>query len=104
MVKINWTEVSRDDLKEIFDYIARDSKKYAAITINKIYQKTGELKQNSSIGRIVPEFNDPKIRELLQGNYRIVYLVLSTSQIDILRIYHSARLLGNDSLPTQNNT
>ncbi len=102
MVKINWTEISRDDLKEIYDYIARDSKKYASITVSKIYQKTGELKKNVSIGRIVPEFNDPKIRELLQGHYRIVYLVLNNAEIDVLRVYHSARIMDDDSLLTQN--
>ena len=39
MVKIVWTELSISDLKEIFDYIAEDSIRYASITGNKIYQR-----------------------------------------------------------------
>lgn len=38
MVKIVWTEASIEDLNEIFDYIAKDSRHYATITTNKIYQ------------------------------------------------------------------
>ena len=33
MVKIVWTELSTTDLKEIFDYIAKDSERYATITV-----------------------------------------------------------------------
>jgi plasmid stabilization system protein ParE len=32
MIKLVWTEVSTEDLKEIFDYIANDSVRYATIT------------------------------------------------------------------------
>lgn len=42
--------------------------------------------------RIVPEINEPSIRELLYGNYRIIYRVRETL-VEILTIYHSARLL-----------
>jgi plasmid stabilization system protein ParE len=40
MVRIVWTEVSIEDLKEIFDYIAKDSVRYATIIVNKIYHKS----------------------------------------------------------------
>ena len=33
MVRIVWTEVSIEDLKEIFDYIAKDSVRYATIPV-----------------------------------------------------------------------
>lgn len=98
MVKIVWTEISRDDLSGIFDYISNDSKKYATITVNKIYNHAQNLIHNPIIGRIVPEFNKKEIREIISGNYRIVYRIVNDYQVDILRIYHSARLLSNDKL------
>jgi toxin ParE1/3/4 len=101
MVRINWTELSVDDLKEIYDYIAEDSVRYAEITVNKIYNRAQILKNQPRSGKIVPEFNDQHIREIISDNYRIVYRILSESQVDILRIYHSARLLGKDSLKHQ---
>jgi plasmid stabilization system protein ParE len=94
MVKIVWTELSTLDLKEIFDYIAQNSLRYATITTNKIYQRVQMIAGNLFLGRIVDEFNDSSIRELIEGNYRIIYKVKSDFQVDILRIYHSARLLN----------
>jgi toxin ParE1/3/4 len=98
MVKIVWTEVSIIDLKEIFDYIADDSLRYATITTYKIYQRAQEIIDNPYLGRIVPEFNEKSIRELVEGNYRIIYRIKSNIQVDILRIYHSARSLKRESI------
>jgi toxin ParE1/3/4 len=93
MVTIVWTEISTEDLKEIFDFIAEDSIRYATITSNKIYQRAQLVAQNPYVGRMVPEYNEKLIREVIEGNYRIIYRVKNSQQVDILRVYHSARLL-----------
>jgi len=98
MVKIVWTELSILDLKEIFDYIADDSTRYAAITANKIYNRVQPISDNPYLGRMVPEFNEKLIRELMEGNYRIIYRIKSDIQVDILRVYHVARLLKKKNL------
>ena len=98
MVKIVWTELSRDDLKEIFDFIATDSQRYAVITTNKIYERVQEIIHNPRMGRVVPEFGNKNIRELLLGNYRIVYRIATKQRVDILRIFHSARFLSDKKL------
>lgn len=92
MVKIVWTELSILDLKVVFDYIAANSDRYATITVNKIYQRAQVIAENPFSGRIVPEFNETTIRELVEGNYMLIYRIKSDIQIDILRVYHSARL------------
>ena len=98
MVKIRWTELSVDDLKSIRDYIAQNSVRYASITINRIYDRAQILSRQPLSGRIVPEFDDQKIRELIIGNYRLVYLIINEEYVEILRIYNSARLLKKKSL------
>lgn len=98
MVKIVWTEASINDLKEIFEYISEDSVRYADLTINKIYQKAQVIAVNPYTGRIVPIFNRKLIRELVIDNYRIIYRIKSDLQVDILRVYHTARLLKRDKL------
>jgi toxin ParE1/3/4 len=98
MVKIVWTELSISDLKEIFDYISDDSIRYATITVNKIYQRVQPITDNPYIGRMVPEFNENSIRELIEGNFRIIYRIKNNIQIDILRVYHVARLLKKNNL------
>ena len=55
MVRINWSELSISDLKLIYNYISQDSKGYASITINKIYNRAQLLIEQPLIGRIVPE-------------------------------------------------
>ena len=98
MVKLVWTEISRDDLKEIFDFIAQDSTRYASITVNRIYSKTQVIIGNPFLGRIVPEFNDKSIREVIVGNYRIIYRIVNEHEVDILRVFHSARSLRDDKI------
>ena len=93
MVRIVWTKASVNDLEEIYDYIAKDSIRYAVITTNKIYERVQLIKGKPFIGRIVPEFNNKLIREIITGNYRIIYTIKSETQVDIIRIYHTARLL-----------
>ncbi|MDP2889212.1 MAG: type II toxin-antitoxin system RelE/ParE family toxin [Bacteroidota bacterium] len=98
MVKIVWTELSLLDLKEIFDYIAANSFRYATITTDKIYQRVQIIADNPFTGKIVNEFNVKSIRELIEGKYRIIYRIKTNNQVDILRIYHSARLLKRNKI------
>ena len=98
MVKIVWTELSISDLKEIFDYIADDSVRYASITVNKIYNKIQPVSHNPFIGRKVPEFNEVFLREVLEGNFRIIYRIKKENQVDVLRVYHMARSLKNKDI------
>jgi plasmid stabilization system protein ParE len=43
-------------------------------------------------GRVVPEKKDPQVREILLGNYRIIYR-LREHMAELLTIHHGARLL-----------
>ncbi len=62
MVRIEWNEIALEDLKEIHDYIARDSNNYANLFVKKLYDAVQNLKDFPKIGRIVPETNIPSIR------------------------------------------
>ena len=55
MVRIEWNERALEDLNEIHDYIARDSKNYANLFVKKLYENAQKLKDFPNIGRIVPE-------------------------------------------------
>ncbi|MDN3725167.1 type II toxin-antitoxin system RelE/ParE family toxin [Aequorivita sp. SDUM287046] len=48
----------------------------------------------SHSGKMVPEFNIEEIRELVEGNYRIIYRIVSKKRIDILTVHHSSRDLS----------
>lgn len=94
MVKINWTPRSKNDLISIAEFIAHDSPKYAKIQVQKIRDSVRKLIHFPNTGRILPELNNPRIRELVLGNYRIIYHIANDNRIDILTVHHSARLLN----------
>lgn len=50
------------------------------------------LRDNPDIGRMVPEFGEVKIRELIHSPFRIVYL-REQSSIHVIRVWRSERLL-----------
>lgn len=91
MVQLNWTLLARNDLKAIFEYISKDSKNYAKLEILKIQLRTQILKVQPLIGKEVIEIGNIAVRELVEGNYRIIYKLVDKSSIDILTIHHSAR-------------
>ena len=91
MVQINWTLQATSDLKDIAEYISKDSKNYAKLQIVRIRFRTIILTSQLYSGRIVMEIGKNNIRELIEGNYRIIYKVVNDSRVDILTIHHSAR-------------
>ena len=93
MVQINWTRIAVDDLKSIYDFISKDSKKFAQLEVLKIKTRTRILRTKPLIGKEVLEKEDVSVRELIEGNYRIIYKIVDKNRIDILTIHHVARNL-----------
>ena len=98
MVRINWTIQAKNDLKSISDYISLDSKKYAKLQVFKIMKRTQISKPHIRIGKAVEEIQNRNIREIVLGNYRIIYKIINETQIDILSIHHSAKNLTTRNL------
>jgi addiction module RelE/StbE family toxin len=90
--KIIWSPIATQDLREIYHYIREDSELYASRLIDKIVERIEILRKMPRAGKVVVEFEDENIRELIEGNYRIIYLIAADS-IEIVRIHHGARLL-----------
>jgi toxin ParE1/3/4 len=98
MVKVIWTARSLTDLEEIGDYISKNSSKYAKLTLEKIIETGNLIEDNQLIGRIVPEIKQKEIREIITGNYRIIYLTKAKEYAYILTVHHSSRLLANNPI------
>ena len=91
MVQIKWLKSAKIDLKEIYDFISLDSKRYAKHQVEKIQSKTEILKTGIIIGENVSEIDYEKVREILEGNYRIIYRIISKNEIHILLVHHGAK-------------
>ena len=71
--KLVWTPLARDDLREIVRYIARDNPAAALRVGERILNSVEPLKSMPQMGRMVPERQDETIREIIRGNYRIIW-------------------------------
>jgi len=92
-IKIGLTEAAYSDLEEIENYIGQSSARIGRNFVNKVFNKIELLYDHPKIERKVPEFDNDRIRELIQGKYRIVYRILNDEVVQILRIVHGSRLL-----------
>lgn len=93
MVQINWLPSAILDLKEIAEYISRDSTKYSSRRVEKVISKVENLESHMRMGKIVPEYENPQILEIQEGNCRIIYKIKSVTELDIVLIHHGARRL-----------
>lgn len=91
-MKIVWTEQAFERLREISDYIAFDSPEVASKFIDTLIQRGESLSNFPKSGRVVPEIDAEDIREIIEGNYRLVYR-LKKNAIEILTIFESRREL-----------
>jgi len=91
-MRIIWSLLAVDRASEIADYIAQDKPSAAKKWIDTVFSKVEKLKSSPEIDRIVPEINDSQFRELIYGNYRIIYRI-ETKQISILTIRHGRQIL-----------
>ena len=91
MVEIKWTEKASFNLHAIFEFIAKDSKTYARRYLRALILATKKLEEMPLCGRIVPEFENPELREVIYGNYRIIYRVVEKDCVEILSVVHGAR-------------
>lgn len=96
-MKILWSPLAIERASEIAGYIARGNPDAAERWVNEVFGKAEVLKAFPESGRIVPETADKTIRELIYGNYRIIYR-LQEKQISILTIRHGKQILPQDEV------
>lgn len=94
MVTIVWLEEALNDLEEIYHYISRDSVLYAQRQIHRIEEHVSILEKHIRAGKMVKEMSQPDIRELVVGNYRVIYKIISEQLVHILLMHHGARDLN----------
>ena len=90
--KVAWVEVAWSDVSAVADYIAKDSTRYAAAFVREVREAARSLSQFAERGRVVPEFQDPSVRELLVRDYRLIYR-LTGRDVFIMPFIHGARHL-----------
>jgi plasmid stabilization system protein ParE len=96
-MKIIWSPLAIERASEIAEYIAQDKPLAAEKWIDTVFSKVDTLKSAPEIGRVVPEIRNNQFRELIYGNYRIIYRI-EKKQISILTIRHGMQILPIDEI------
>ncbi len=96
-MKIIWSPLSIDRTAEIADYISLDNPSAAERWIENIFKKVDILDSSPKAGRIVPEIERDEIRELIYGNYRIIYQIKKVC-VYILTVRHGKQILPIDEI------
>ncbi len=92
--KIEWTKRALADLYDIYEFIAKDSKRYAQIQIEDIQNAVLNLNRFPMMGHHLPEFPHLPYREIMVGNYRVLYrFEKEKGQVLVMSIVHGRRLL-----------
>lgn len=90
--KVNWSFEAITDLEEISNYISKDSAYYASSFVQEILEACKSLNILPERGRIVPESDDTRIRELKVKEYRVMYKITDNT-VTIIGIIHGRRSL-----------
>ena len=90
--KLTWSPTARLDLKDLCEFIAQDDPVAASNFAKDVFDSVERLRTFPMSGRIVPEFADPVIREVIRKPCRIVYRVKENEQrVEIARVWYAAR-------------
>ena len=91
-MKITWSPLAIDRVAEIAQYISQDSPNSAKKWIESIFKVVGRLEQFPESGRVIPEIMQDDFREIIHGNYRIIYR-LYCDNVSILTVRHGRQIL-----------
>lgn len=90
--QVSFSPSARRDLQGIVRYISMDAPERALRFGQFLLNSTKRLTDFPEMGRMVPEFGDPGIREIVVRSYRVIYRVDDNERrVDVVRFWHGAR-------------
>jgi toxin ParE1/3/4 len=88
--RVVWSEPAWFDLEEIVDYIADDAPQAAARFYRQARDASRSLVTLADRGRRLEELDEPGLREIPVGSYRLIYEVIDGT-VEIHALIHGAR-------------
>ena len=90
--QVKLSRSARLDIQDIVRYISIDDPQRALRFGKFLIEHTKSLGQFPERGRVVPEFEDESVREIIVRAYRVVYLVNHDEQlVEVIRFWHAGR-------------
>lgn len=101
-MRVVWTETAVGHLTDIYEYLARDSTRYAKRMVDRVTARSRQIASFPQSAAVVAEYGDPAIREVIEGPYRVIYRAESGGVV-VLAVIHGAQLVPPE-LPRENDT
>ena len=95
MAQVIWSPEALRDLDDLAAFIAKDSQYNAALFVQRMIDATDRLAYFPQSGRAIPEIGASRFREVIDGDYRIMYSV-NGDEVHIDAVLHGARQFGKD--------
>lgn len=95
-MEVIWTNQALHKVNKFVDYIAHDSYPVAEKWAENLMAETDRLITQPNSGRIVPEYNEENLREIISGNYRIIYRI-KLDAVYIQTVWHVRQKLPETS-------
>ena len=73
-----WSQEALGDIESIAEFISRDSPYHAQQVVERILELGESLPEQPKLGRVVPELNNPEVRERFIYSYRLIYELKAT--------------------------
>ncbi len=96
-MRVIYSKLALYDLKNIYDFIRKDSLHYAVKEVRFIRHVIKSLQSQPQMGKLFEIQSEVGTRELVYKHYRIIYEI-GIDEIQILSIHHSSRSLKNNPL------
>src|SRR5438105_542568 len=95
MATLRWSSQARKDLEGISNYYREVSAAFAERFEEQIFAAVRRLETFPHSGRVIPEAEDERLREVIYRQYRIMYHVDEREEeVLILTVIHSSRQFG----------
>ncbi len=92
MAEVIWTIKAVEQVEQIGSFIEKDSPFQARRVVQLIVRKTQRLREHPRIGKMIPEVQEDRYRELRVFSYRILYRILDADRVAIVGVVHGYRL------------
>src|SRR5882724_1991175 len=90
--KVILSRLAEDDLENIIRFISDDNPEAALRVAADVIKHLRVLEKFPRLGRVVPEFGEEALREIIHSPYRLIYEVNDqAARIEVIRIWHGAR-------------
>lgn len=97
MATVTRSRPAREDLIDIWTFIAQDNPAEADRYLDRLEEKFISLAGSPGIGRLRPEIG-PNVRGFVVGSHLVLYRK-APGGVQIVRVIHGARDLGKIALP-----